>query len=89
MGNALAELRKLVAPASRRRTATVVRLLPGGKVELSVAGDTSGQAADGATAARPVVYCGVVVAAGDRVLVEGDRVVSRIMRETEQTVRIV
>lgn len=122
MSNALALLRRSIAPAARRRAATVAKLLPGGRVELAVSGDTSGSGivtapdaaevyawadapgawvdAPGAwsgvaasvsavtTVARPEVHCGVAVAVGDRVLVEGDRVVSKLAREAETIVRI-
>ncbi|EFL53118.1 conserved hypothetical protein [Solidesulfovibrio fructosivorans JJ]] len=89
MSNALAQLRRVVAPAPRRRAATIVRILAGGRVELAVAADTSGTASTaGATAARPEVYCGVTVSVGDRVLVEGDRVISRLAREAGRAVRI-
>jgi len=89
LSNALAQLRRVVAPAPRRRAATIARILAGGRVELAVTADTSGATATaGATAARPVVYCGVTVSVGDRVLVEGDQVVSRLAREAERTVRI-
>ena len=89
MSNALAALRRVVAPSARRRAATVVRILAGGRVELEVAVDTAATSGtDGATVSRPVVYCGVTVSVGDRVLVDGDRVVSRLARETERMVRI-
>lgn len=118
--NPLVELRRLVAPAARQRSATVAAILGGGLVELAVAADTStpsmvivpdvpfawadapeawgdapgawlgeaGTVVAGTTAARPVVSCGVAVAVGDRVLVEGGRVVRKLVRETTRTVVI-
>ena len=124
MSNPLVVLRNVLAPSPRRRTATVARILPGGRVELALPArqDTStpgvdavpavsdvyawadgspswsagpaswsgipGRYSGGTTAARPVVYCGVAVAVGDRVLVEGDRIISKLVRYRTRTVRV-
>jgi hypothetical protein len=76
MSNPLVALRKLVAPASSRRTGTV-QALAGGWATIAWAGGGTGQ-----------VLCGLSVSAGDRVLVIGDAVAAKLPAEATKIVTI-
>ena len=74
MSNPLADLRDLTVTTKRRRTGTVTRVLAG-SLEVSAGGVTH-------------TVRGTGVAVGDAVLIDGDRLISRVARETETTVKI-
>ncbi|MDQ7832030.1 MAG: hypothetical protein RDU30_09870 [Desulfovibrionaceae bacterium] len=74
MSNPLADLRTLTAPTSRRRVGIVQRVLAG-SLEVLAGGVT-----------RTVRGTGVAV--GDAVLIDGDRLISRVAQETETTIKI-
>lgn len=73
MSNPLADLRGLTAPTSRRRTGTVSRVLAG-TIEV-LAGDVTR------------IVRGTGVAVGDKVLIDGDRLVSRVANEATTVVK--
>lgn len=74
MSNPLADLRTLTATTQRRRVGLVQRVLAG-SLEVLAGGVVR-------------VVRGAGVAVGDAVLIEGDRLISRVARETETTVKI-
>ncbi len=76
MSNPLVALRRLVAPAARRRSGTVAALAGGWATVRWLAGG-EGQ-----------VLCGLPVTVGDRVLVVGDTVTARLPAEPTTTVTI-
>ena len=76
MSNALATLRRLVAPAASRRTGTVTALASG-FATIAWSGGGTGQ-----------VLCGLSVSVGDRVLVVGEGVAARLPAEQTTVITI-